>query len=263
MSETVVLLLALLILSGIIHATSTIVLLVIRKKLVTREEIETLAGSIGNLRKSFSEENELLVTNLQLLTSKKNIITNERRDTILDLFSSLNKWVWDGLNVTISDFNHANFHEISGKLASIRDYYNNTNISFGKMQLLVNDDTLIKNGYDAIMETLRLHHFVENTLKNFQKALSWEKTLLEKITSKDYDFFKLSPDIRTFYEKQAIESENDKKKILDGYNDRHWELFKPVVERLNAFRDSTKESINELKKEMPNGLTGGRWSSLR
>jgi len=233
------------------------------KSVAGQEQLNAVASQISDIKSSYQEENELLITNLQILTNRKSILASERKDTIINLFTSLNEWVWDGLNVSITDYNHTNYQEITARQATIRDQYNRSNISFGRMQLVINDDQLIKSGYEAIMETLRLHHFVESTLKNFLKSLSWEKTLLDKITSKDYDFFKISPDMRTFYERQASESEAAKNKILEGYNDRHWEHFKPVVEKLNEFRDLTKETLNEMRKEMPNGLSEGRWSSLK
>jgi len=232
-------------------------------KIALGKDLLSVRDAMDQMHQLYREENELMITNIQLLTSKDHSIYLERKNAILDFFTHLNEWVWDGLNISVGDYNHTNYHEITSRLVALRDNYNQTNISFGRLQLLVNDDALIKTGYDSIMDTLRLHHFVENTLKSYQKTLSWEKTLLDKITSRDYDFFKLSPDMKTFYERQSSENEIEKRRILDGYNDRHWELFKPVVEKLNDFRGQTKEIMNEMRLDSSTALANERWSSIR
>lgn len=158
--------------------------------------------------------------------------------------------MWGGLNISVQDYNHVNFEEITKRITNIRDYYNKANISFAEMQLSIDSEKLIKTGYEAMMDTLKLHHFVENTMKNYQKTLSWEKTLLDKITSKDYDFFKLSPDMKSFYERQARENEEEKRRVLEGYNDRHWELFKQAIADRNLFREVAKEELLELENHV-------------
>jgi predicted nuclease with TOPRIM domain len=124
------------------------------------------------------------------------------------------------------------------------------------MQLTIDSEQLVKIGYEAMMDTLKLHHFVENTMKNYQKTLSWEKTLLDKITSKDYDFFKLSPDMKSFYERQARENEEEKRRVLEGYNDRHWELFKQAIADRNLFRDVAKVELSELENDVYSKTAG-------
>jgi len=218
------------------------------RKYADKSDIRLLTDILGQIHDRNIEENELLKSNLSIHTGQNNHIFNERKNAILDYFSSLNTWMWDGLNLTVQDYNHVNFEEITKRITNIKDYYNKTNISFAVMQLTIDSDQLVKIGYEAMMDTLKLHHFVENTMKNYQKTLSWEKTLLDKITSKDYDFFKLSPDMKSFYERQARENEDEKRRVLDGYNDRHWELFKQAIADRNLFRDVAKEELSELEQ---------------
>ena len=218
------------------------------RKYADKSDVRLLTDILGQIHDRNMEENELLKSNLSIHTGQNNHIFNERKNAILDYFSSLNTWMWDGLNLTVQDYNHVNFEEITKRITNIKDYYNKTNISFAVMQLTIDSDQLVKIGYEAMMDTLKLHHFVENTMKNYQKTLSWEKTLLDKITSKDYDFFKLSPDMKSFYERQARENEEEKRRVLDGYNDRHWELFKQAIADRNLFRDVAKEELSELEQ---------------
>lgn len=239
------------------------------RKNADKADVRMLTDILSQIHDRNMEENNLLKSNLNIHTGQNNHIFNERKHAILAYFSSLNTWMWDGLNVSVQDYNHVNFEEITRRITNIKDYYNQTNISFAVMQLTINSEQLVKIGYEAMMDTLKLHHFVENTMKNYQKTLSWEKTLLDKITSKDYDFFKLSPDMKSFYERQARENEEDKRKVLDGYNDRHWELFKQAIADRNLFRDMAKEELTELEQdvygkpsektdELTNILNGGK-----
>jgi hypothetical protein len=215
-----------------------------------QEELLSIRQRLNSLEETNSEENDLLKSNLSIHTSQKNHIYNERKQAILSFFTSLNTWMWDGLNISVHDFNHTNFDEITQRVTNIKDFYNKTNISFAVMQLTVESEELVKSGYEAMMDTLKLHHFVESVMKTYQKTLSWEKTLLDKITSKDYDFFKLSPDMKSFYERQALENEEEKHKVLEGYNDRHWELFKQAIADRNLFRDMARDELASLEGDV-------------
>lgn len=216
----------------------------------------------GSEGKESPEGSQPLTANLNLITNKEHMRFAENRSALIDFFTHLNEWIWDGLNIGVQDYNHTNYSELSGKIIRLREYYNRANVSFGRLQLLIQDDKLLKVGYETILESLKLHHFVETTLKNFQRTLSWEKSLLDKITSKDYDFFKMTPDLTALYEKHARETETERKEILDGYNERHWELFGPVIKKRNEFRDLAKQEMAEDKKETANGLTQGRWNDF-
>ncbi len=220
------------------------------RKYADKSDIRLLTDILGQIHDRNMEENDLLKSNLNIHTGQNNHIFNERKNAILAYFSSLNTWMWDGLNLTVQDYNHVNFEEITKRITNIKDYYNHANISFAIMQLTIESEQLVKIGYEAMMDTLKLHHFVENTMKNYQKTLSWEKTLLDKITSKDYDFFKLSPDMKSFYERQARENEEEKRRVLEGYNDRHWELFKQAIADRNLFRDVAKAELSELENDV-------------
>jgi len=234
--------------------TAIIIFRLMKKGLYLKKDETSATG--------LQSEHNLLTANLNLITNKDHLRFTENRTALIDFFTHLNEWIWDGLNIAVQDYNHSNYPDLSMKLVHLREYYNRANVSFGRLQLLVQDDKILKVGYETILEALKLHHFVETTLKNFQRTLSWEKSLLDKITSKDYDFFKITPDLTTLYEKQARETEEERKKILDGYNERHWDLFNPVIRKRNEFRDLAKQEMSEEKKETTNVLTQGRWNEF-
>jgi len=231
------------------------IIFLIRRKASPDKKDDTLNAALQS-------DHNILTANLNVITNKEHLRFTENRTALIDFFTHLNEWIWDGLNIAVQDYNHTNYPDLSTKLIHLREYYNSANVSFGRLQLLVQDDKILKVGYETILEALKLHHFVETTLKNFQRTLSWEKSLLDKITSKDYDFFKMTPDLTILYERQAKETEAERNEILDGYNERHWELFNPVIRKRNEFRDLAKQEMSEENKETSNGLTQGRWNEF-
>ena len=56
--------------------------------------------------------------------------------------------------------------------------------------------------------------------------------------------------MKSFYERQARENEEDKRRALEGYNDRHWELFKQAIADRNLFRDVAKDELSELENDV-------------
>ncbi len=125
----------------------------------------------------------------------------------------------------------------------MRDHYNDTNISYGKIQILLNDDALIQAGHEAVMETLYLHQFIEKTLKGLQSTLSTDKHLLDTLFSKEIKFDTLSKDMKSFYQNRATENENEKRQILDAFMNDRSSLFSKAMNKRNLFRDLAKSYL--------------------
>ncbi|QKG78992.1 hypothetical protein [Tenuifilum thalassicum] len=215
------------------------------KNQADKEDLKKITETVEDVKQKYTEENELLRANLNILASKKNLLFNEEKEAIINYFGQLNKWIWDGLNVQIVEYNHANFQELSDRLIKMRDDYNKTNIEFSKVQLLVKNEELIQIGHETNLKTLELHHFKESIIQRLQRVLSWEKIMVDQITSKDFDFSKLSVDVKNFYQNQAKEREADKKAIIDEYFAKNQDYFSPAIELRNKFKDLGKKYLNE------------------
>jgi len=215
------------------------------KNQADKEDLKKLTETIEEVKYKYTKENELLRANLNILTSKKNILFNEEKEAIIKYFGQLNKWIWDGLNVQVVDYNHTNFHELSERLINMRDDHNKTNIEFAKVQLLVKNEELIKIGHETNLKTLELHHFTESIIKSLQRILSWEKIRVDQFTSKDFDFNKLSVEMKDFYQNQAKDREVEKKQIIDKYFEKHQEFFSPVIQLRDQFKELGKKYLNE------------------
>ncbi len=120
------------------------------KNQADKEDLKKLTTIVEDVKKKNSEEIELLKANLSVLTDREKQIFSEEKEAIIIFFSQLHKWIWDSLNIYLNEYNHSNYKELSDRLIIMRDAYNQTNVSFAKVQLLVKDETLIKAGHDAM-----------------------------------------------------------------------------------------------------------------
>src|SRR5690554_4588920 len=71
------------------------------KNQATKEDLKEITDTVEEVKRKYTEENELLRANLNILTSKKNIMFTEEKEAIVQYFAQLNKWIWHDLNVQI------------------------------------------------------------------------------------------------------------------------------------------------------------------
>jgi len=200
---------------------------------------------VEDVKQKYTNENELLKSSLTLLTNKQNILFTEGKDAIIDFYSNFNKWLWHSLYFSAHEYNLTNFTELPNRLLTMADYYNDSNISFGKIQLIISDDKLILAAHETIMETLKLHQFMETTIRDLNRILTSEKTLFDTLFSKEYKFDNLSREMKDFYQDQAMTNSSEKKVILDGFHDKRTPLFSNAIAKRNIFRDLAREYLSK------------------
>lgn len=213
------------------------------KNQADKQDLQKLTGIVEEVKQKYVQENELLKSSLSILTNKQNVLFTEGKNAIIEFYSNLNKWLWHNLNISAHEYNHTNYTELSSRILTMRDHYNDTNISYGRIQILLNDDNLIQAGHEAIMDTLYLHQFIEKTLKDLQLTLSTDKHLLDTLFSKEIKFDSLSQDMKLFYQNRANENTAEKKKILDSFMDERSALFSKAMNKRNLFRDLAKSYL--------------------
>lgn len=214
------------------------------KNQADKEDLKKLTEVVEDVKRKNNEEIELLKANLSILTDKKAQLFTEEKEAIIVFYSQLNKWIWDSLNLHLNEYNHTNYTELSNKLIQIREAYNSTNVAFAKVQLLVKDENLIKAGHEAIMETLKLHHFKEGLMQQLTTTLAWEKGMVESLLSNKEDLGKL-PELRDFYKEQAQKRDAEKKAVWEEYLQKNQEFFGNAIKKINSFKDLAKKYLNE------------------
>lgn len=205
------------------------------KNQANKNDLEYLTKIVEDIKKENTREIELLKANLLVLTDKEKQIFNEEKESIIIFFAQLNTWIWDSLNVYIYEYNHLNYQDITSKLIIMRDNYNKTNVTFSKVKLIVGDDNLIALGHTTIIDTLKLHHFVEGTLKNLLFNLGWEKTLIDQLLNKEIDFHTLSNSMQNYNQNEAMTNKEERKTITDQYFKDQPEHFATAIKSITNF----------------------------
>lgn len=215
------------------------------KNQADKKDLQKLTEIVEEVKRKNNEELELLKSSLSLLSNRQLQIFSEEKDAIVKFFSQLNKWIWDSLNIQLNEFNHTNYVDLSTRIIKMRDAYNEVNVTFSNVQLLVSDDTLLKVGHETIIEILKLHQFKEGLALRLQRNLSWEKILVDQITSGKIDFQTISRDMQQFYISQAKDSKDERDTILKEYHERHKEFFSPAILKVHQFKELAKSYLRQ------------------
>lgn len=213
------------------------------KNLADKTDLKEITDIVEEVKNKYTQDNELLRANLSLLTSKKNVMFNEEKEAIIQYYAQLNKWIWDGLNISIIDYNHTNYSNIANKMIRMQDDHNQTNIAFAKLQLLCKDEAIVKAAHDANIKVLALHHFKERLIRRLYGILSKESILTQQILSGSLN--NLSDQYRKTLEETAEEDKKEKDSIYDEYFIDHREHFKSAMNLKNNFMTLAKQYLEQ------------------
>jgi hypothetical protein len=178
--------------------------------------LEQLTTIVEEVKQRYVQENELLKSNLSLVTSKQNILFTEGKDAIIEFFSNTNKWIWHFLKISVYDYNISNYLEIVNVVSVMTNNYHETNLSFGKIQLLVNNQDVISAAHESTMKTLELHSYIEISLKELQRTLASEKSLSDTLFSSE-KFEKVSTLLRDHFLNEAKKNSKTLTRIRDEF----------------------------------------------
>jgi hypothetical protein len=214
------------------------------KNLADKEDLGELTTIVEEVKSKFQEENEILKTNLGIIANKRNLIFSEQKQCIIDFSTELNIWIWDALKINVFEYGHNNHSDLGDKLIKLRDQYNKVQIAFSKIQLLVDSPDLVTKAHESVTETLKLHGFVDLKVSALKRNLSWERMLVEQITSKDFDFRKAPQPMAEFYKSEAHENKTEREKLLKDYRNEYGEIFNVAIGKRNEFIGLAKQYLN-------------------
>jgi hypothetical protein len=117
------------------------------------------------------------------------------------------------------------------------------NISFGKAQLLINDDDIIQAGHETIMKILLLHQYVEGTLKTLKFTLADEKSMSDLLFSKGMKFETFSPEMKDYYRNRAEANSAKMKTISDEYLSKTSTFSSGAMTKKNIFRELARSYL--------------------
>lgn len=209
-----------------------------------KEDLKELTTIVGEVKKKFEEENEILRVNLGIIANKRNVIFSEQKQSIIDFSTQLNIWLWDALNVDVFEYGHNNYLDLSDVIIKFKDAYHKVQVAFSKVQLLVESETVVSKGHETVTKTLELHNFVQLKASGLKRNLSWERILVEQVTSKDFDIKKLPEPVAEFFKSDAHNNKAEREELLKDYYKQQGELFKVAITARNEFIALAKEHLN-------------------
>ncbi len=210
-----------------------------------KEDLKKLTEIVEDVKKKNAEEMEFLKVNLDIVSSKEKEIFNEEKIALIEFYTQLHKWIWSSLNLYLNDFNYFNYENIDGKIEEIRNSYQNVQISFGKVQLFIDDKDLTDNGHKLIKNSLDLHHFVEDKLNRMKRILGWGKSLFDQMQDIGTGFKNLSQELQDYYQSEAKKNTADKDEVLKEFYDGHKEKWGAVLNELIEFRVKARERLKK------------------
>lgn len=215
------------------------------KNQAEKEDLQKLTEIVEQVKLKNNEELELLKSSLSLLSSKHLQIFGDEKNAIIIFFSQLNKWIWGNLNIHLNEFNHTNYSDLTRRVITMRDAYNEVNVSFSKVQLLVLDDNLVIGGHKTILEALKLHQFIELLTFRLIRNLSDEKIIVEQIVSNKIDFQKIPKEIQAYLNSKAKGNENERELILNEFHENQQSFFAAVLQEVHSFKELSKSYLRK------------------
>lgn len=213
------------------------------KNQASKEDLNTLTKIVEDIKHDNSKDLEKLKSNLSLLTGRHLQIFSEEKDAFIKFYAQLSKWFWENLNVKLNSFNYSNFIEIDSKLLIMQANYNETNIAFSKVELLVTDNAIVISGHEAIIAVLNLHHFIEGLAGRLKRNLQSQKINLTSIISDDGVMRNVSKDMQDYFLQRAKESEKEQKDILAEFDQGYKGSYTPAIEKINTFKEKAKQYL--------------------
>jgi hypothetical protein len=194
--------------------------------LADKQDIEDITSKIEQVKSQFVQENEILKSNLQLITKNQLQYTNEERNALVNFFDYYGKWLTVGLQgLNFYYYTRNNIQDLIQKDRQLEDFYTQTSIAHHRISLLVDDKELVAQSHKLIMKTLEYNHWTQNLLLKLRLNLEDGKM--------QYDQFLKLNDLNPLSKEaqQIIEREKELKKERGVLDDTYY------AEKVNKFKE--------------------------
>lgn len=209
------------------------------------EDIKELTESVQEVKQRFTKETDYLRAELQVLTSKKSLIFTEEKEAIVEFFAKYNQWLWDGLQIPVAEYGINNYQKIQEKLIEMDGYYNQTNIAYSKIQLLIKDETLVGIGHSLITKTADMHLFCSEILRELQIAILDEKVLMEEKRTEGLTLREMPGPTKDYYLREAKMSKEARDKAVNRYAEEKATYHKSAYHLRDEFMKHARDYLNK------------------
>lgn len=201
-----------------------------------------------DVKKKLTSIEEAIKTANALQIDRGKQIFSEEKDSIIVFFAQLNTWIWESLNINISNFNTSNIETIKERLIKMQDASNKTKVAFAKVMLIINDVEMVRLGQEAINKTSQVHSFRGENLINLRNCLEEQMKIQNRMNSMNPGTSEdPNPDFIAYYEAydELEEGLNLQGKIVNAFKTNNLNIFSTAMEAVNSFRDSAQTYIRK------------------
>ncbi|MEO8887076.1 MAG: hypothetical protein ABI367_13510 [Mucilaginibacter sp.] len=206
------------------------------KNLADKEDIEKLTEIVEEVKSKFNNENERLKATLSIIVDKESKSYTQEQQSIIAFYTEINAWIWDKTKISIHEYGYKDVDKLNQKIIDMDQCSNQVNINNAVMDLLVKDKDLTQNAYYLIIETLKLHQFVESKCKTLKKALQGLNAYMPMIDKYDT----MSDLMKNHVSKQVKELEASKDEAIKDFYNQRGEIFNILMPKLHEFKNLAK-----------------------
>lgn len=214
------------------------------KSAALKEDLSALTQEVEKVKNEFTKEQEILKTELQRALSNEVSYQNEVRNALINYHSIISEWLYSILEVGFGDYNKTNIESLITTRKTIAGYYAKAGIAKSRVELLVEDQELVKLSQDLYTQSLAFHHWTDKEFLLLQQNSENQKSLTDRflIVMKDFDNNKeLAQSMAKDEEKLRAEA----KALFDNYMAKRNDEYFKVTPIEKGYSDRLKQHLKE------------------
>src|ERR1700741_536710 len=196
------------------------------KRAAMKEDIELVTREVESIKNEFTKDQEILKTDLQRILNNEVSYRNEERNALIQFHGMINEWVYAILDIKCAEYDRTSINALVNDRNRIAKYFAKAGISKSKVELLVEDENIIKASSDYYLEALKFHHWSDSKYLHIQQNLESQKRVVDQFliinnqVTRNRDL-----DISIANEEKQLKEEHQN--LIDNYfSTRNTEYFK-------------------------------------
>jgi hypothetical protein len=154
-----------------------------------KEDLDEVTLKVEAIKNEFTREQEFLRIELQRILSNEVSYRTEERDALIQFHGTISEWLFSILEVNYGNYGRSNIDALINIRNNIARYYSKAGIAKSKLELLVDDASLIEQSRKLYSATLAFHNWTDLEFLKLQHNLEQHKSLVEQFMNffKDFD----------------------------------------------------------------------------
>lgn len=207
------------------------------KNTAQKEDLHALTKEVESVKDKFIREQEFLKSELQKILSNEISYRDEERNAIINFHGLISEWIYYIRGISFLKYNESNFHEIDSFIDQTSVYYTKTGVSKAKVELLVDDQELVKLSIELFYIVNKYHHNINIIAANIKYDLKRINVYSEGISNIEDSY----ETVKEILEKNPNNNELEVKNTLI-------EIKKNQGGQLEKYKTEKRDLLLEIKK---------------